>query len=408
MAATSPEVLVDQPGPRVVDRDHIAALTGLRGFAAMVVVVVHASAQTSYPWVGLHGYGPIALFVLSGFLLFQPWSKWMLGAGRQPELRSFFWRRVMRIFPAFLACFLVVALIYPSSRPARVQDWITSLTLTQTLSPTGLRPGMEHTWSLSTELSWYLLLPLIGAMAGWLVTRRGVRASVVIVSLVALAAAGSALWRWHIAANVTDLSDLLTMPFWLPGFLICFVGGAAIGHVVVLHKLGLGTGRVRRWLSSHVPTMVLLAVVCAGVANSHLGGAWGWTTHTSQERAVRFAFTTLMALLLLGAVATASSTSLLSRVFASRAMVAIGRWSYGIYLWHLPAREIISSHMSVPSGPGGLLLWIALQFAVAVPLGAITYGLVERPAIAFAKRQPMGALRTPRDAGPQEASAKVR
>lgn len=406
MAATSPEVLVDQPGPRVVDKSHVAALTGLRGFAAIVVVVVHASSQTSYPWVGLHGYGPIALFVLSGFLLFQPWSKWMLGAAHRPKIGSFFHRRFMRIFPAFLVCFVIVSLVYPVSRPTRVQDWVSNLTLTQTLSPTGLRPGMEHTWSLSTELSWYLVLPIVGGVSGWLVTRRGARASVVIAALVALAAVVSALWRWNLAVNVTALSDLLTMPFWLPGFMVCFVGGAAIGHLVVLHKVGLDAGLVQR-LTRQVPIMMALAIACAVVANSRLGGTWGWSTHTSQERAIRFTFTTLTALLLLAAVATARSTSLVSRVFGSRGLVAIGRWSYGIYLWHLPVREIISDYTPVPAGPAGLLFWTALQFAVAIPLGAVTYGLIERPAIAFSKRQRTpGALRTPRDADQEAASAR--
>ena len=75
------------------------------------------------------------------------------------------------------------------------------------------------------------------------------------------------------------------------------------------------------------------------------------------------------------------------RVFSMRWIVAVGRWSYGIYLWHLPVIVILEKDVN-RAGPGGLLLWLAIVLAVSVPLGAATYAWVEKPAIAWSRRTP--------------------
>lgn len=388
MAATSPEILVDPSasGGRSVDRRHIAALTGLRGLAALVVVVVHSSGATAYPWVGVHGYGPIALFVLSGFLLFQPWSKWMLAQAARPRLGTFLRRRVLRIFPAYLVTLTLVALVYPPSRPKGVDGWLRSLTLTQTTRYDGLRPGMEHTWSLSTELTWYVALPLLGAAVAMLVLRRGVRPMVAMTGLLVAGLAVTVAWRVFLYTQVDELAQRLTMPYWLPAFIVCFLGGAFVSHVLLTVRYGSAGSSPLHWFAARPWLVIAMVLVTAAIANSRLGGEWGWTLHTRQERSIRFAFTTLMALTLLVGVAAARPGTLLQTAFSSRVMVAIGRWSYGIYLWHLPVREIFIANMDIPSGPAGLIIWLGLQLAIAVPLGAATYAFVERPAIAWSKR----------------------
>lgn len=380
-------MLVDPAGPpRPGQRDHIASLTGLRGFAALTVVAVHAAGQTNFPWFGLHTYGPIALFTLSGFLLFQPWSKWMLARSGRPSVRSFARRRALRIFPAYLVTLFVVAVIFPPSRPQGLDGWVRALFLAQTTSPTGLRPGMEHVWSLGTELTWYLALPVLGGLAAWLVIKRGVRPLTAMMLLLSLSLATTVFWRYYVAVHVTDLNGKLTMNFWLPGFLVCFVAGGLISHLVLMRRYELASRRPLEWFADRPWLVLVTAVVAAGIANSSLGGGWGWVIHTPSERAIRFAFTTLFALILLAGVAAVSRPNFVTALFASRPMVAIGRWSYGVYLWHLAARELLLDHMTVPAGLAGLMVWFALQLAIAIPLGALTYAFIERPAIAWSRR----------------------
>ena len=365
-------------------RGHVDALTGLRGFAALVVLFVHASGRSDYAWLGIHGYGPVSLFVLSGFLLWAPWARWSLGRGPHPHVPTFARRRLARIFPAYLAVLFIVAVVYPASQPQGWDGWLRAVTLTGTLASDGLRPALEQTWSLGTELSWYVLLPVLGALVG-LAARRlspGRRVAVV-VAVFALAIPATAAWRWYLER--ADLNAAFTYSFWLPGFLVCFLGGAAVSHVVEAHRQGQGSLRLLRGLAHRPWLVIALAVAITAVGNSPLGGPWEYIPATFNERAVRFACVTALALLLLVGVVAGHPGSPVVRVFSMRWIVAVGRWSYGIYLWHLPVIVILEKDVN-RAGPGGLLLWLAIVLAISVPLGAATYAWVEKPAIAWSKR----------------------
>lgn len=396
MAATSPEVLVDQgDASRSDGRGHVAALTGLRGFAALVVVVVHCSSLTAFPWVGFHSYGPIALFVLSGFLLFQPWSRWMVGAAKRPSISRFAWRRLWRIFPAYLVLLGLVTLIYPPSRPNDWSGWLRSMTLTHIYEPGNLTRGLYHTWSLGTELSWYVALPIvavgIGLAIGWLriSATKVLTVAVLITLLVTLG------WRWAAVFVISDPQVKMTSAYLLPAFAFCFAGGAFIGHMRVLQVLGnSGTPRVMRWLSNH-PVLTLAAALTAGVTGaSRLGGPWTLQAATFAESTIRWTGMTTMAMLLVAGVASSPERSVIRLMFSWRPVAAIGRWSYGIYLWHMPLLLILHRDIGAQPGPLGLLMWIILVTAISIPFGAVTYRFVELPAIAWSKRtQPRGLTR---------------
>lgn len=364
----------------------MAALTGYRGFAALVVVAVHASGLTDYPWFGLHTFGPIALFVLSGFLLFQPWSAWLLGRRAQrPSVSEYTKRRLYRIFPAWIVVLVIVALIYPPSRPVGLKDWMMSFSLTQTASPTGLRPGLEQAWSLGTELTWYFAVPLLGLVAGLAVKRFGLRPLYAVGGVVVLALLVTAFWRYQLAYHWTDLGTVLTRSYWLPAYLICFVGGAGLAHLMLSGQRSGSARRPVQWISDQPWLVFGVAVAIGAVANSRLGGGWGWVSHTPAETTIRFVFTTALAIVLLAAIAAPRRATIITAFFANRPMVAIGRWSYSLYLWHLPVRDVLRQHIETPSGPAGLILWMALLLAISLPLSAASYAFVERPAIAFSR-----------------------
>lgn len=365
----------------------VASLTGLRGFAALVVLTVHVAGRTDYPYIGLPGYGPVSLFVLSGFLLYQPWSRWALGTGPRPQLGVFVRRRVARIFPAYLVVLGVVAVVLPQSQPLGVDGWWRAITLAQTTSPTGLRPAMEHTWSLGTEVSWYVVLPLFGWLLGLLGRRVGPRhATRWVVGVFLLSIPVTSAWRWWLDA--TSLGASFTYPFWLPGFLVCFFGGAAVRHTLEAQRAGLSSARALTWLGgSHPGLLVALAFGFAALGDSRLGGPWEYVPATFTERSIRFACSTAVALLLLIGAATAAPGSILERAFSARWLVAVGRWSYGVYLWHLPVITVLVAFLPL-SGPSGFITLYAATLAISVPLGAATYVWIEQPAIEWSKRAP--------------------
>lgn len=370
----------------------VDSLTGLRGFAALAVVAVHASGRTDFDWFGIHGYGPVSLFVLSGFLLFSPWSRWTLGRASRPVIRTFARRRLLRIFPAYLVVMLTVAVMFPLSQPNGLWGWVRALTLTGTFASDGLRPGLEQTWSLGTELTWYIALPFIGLLAG-LVARRftGRRAFNSTVVLLAVSIPISVAWR--IWTEVEDLGKEFTYSFWLPGFLVCFAGGAAVAHYLEGERAGLvDLSRLRGWFQNH---WVLLAVVTVVVliCNSALGGPTAYVPASFSERQVRFVCSTALALILLLAAVLSRPGSPQVRLMSSRILTSTGRWSYGIYLWHLPVIELIEDDFVHRTGVGGFFFWMTCIFAISIPLGAATYVWVEKPAIAWSKKTRPAARR---------------
>jgi len=67
----------------------------------------------------------------------------------------------------------------------------------------------------------------------------------------------------------------------------------------------------------------------------------------------------------------------LSLLLSKRIPVAIGRISYGLYLWHFPAYAVIRS--LVPDGP--LALTAILDFSLAFALAVASFKVIEEPAL---------------------------
>ena len=150
-------------------------MEGLRGFAVLLVFFVHYSTQVG-PWMpvqgattrissalGTNGHAGVDLFfVLSGYLIYGG-----LISRYQPFLR-FIRRRIQRIFPAFIAVFLLyiaLSVVYPSQ--AKIPGTLphASLFLLENfLLLPGLFPIVAMitvAWSLSYEMFFYLAIPLV-------------------------------------------------------------------------------------------------------------------------------------------------------------------------------------------------------------------------------------------------------
>lgn len=117
-----------------------------------------------FGWIGVDLFFVLSGYLIAGQLLLA------LARGKPLNVRRFYWRRSLRILPAFLVIvaiyiFLPVLREYPRMPPV----W-KFLSFTQNL---GLRGGtaFSHAWSLCIESQFYLLLPfLLLALAPW---RRG-------------------------------------------------------------------------------------------------------------------------------------------------------------------------------------------------------------------------------------------
>ena len=162
----------------------------LRLVAAALVLYSHQHALLGlaepmlFNWTTLGGFGVAIFFFLSGFLV---WSSW----ARDPDLKRFFIRRSLRIFPAlWLAVLLSVLVVGVASSQLSTSDYFASSETWRYLS-TGLlvvRQGLPGVftdnpyplavngslWTLPVEFLCYVSVALAGSISfiprNWLLT----------------------------------------------------------------------------------------------------------------------------------------------------------------------------------------------------------------------------------------------
>ncbi|MGZ3253361.1 MAG: acyltransferase family protein [Burkholderiaceae bacterium] len=154
---------------------NVRPMEGLRGFAVSLVFLVHYMTLAA-PWFtehssvlrvagALHDIGNAGVdlfFVLSGYLIYGSLIS------RPQEFGKFISRRIKRIYPAFIAVFLLyVALSFvfpveskiPKPLAAGTIYLIENLLLLPGLLP--VEPINTVAWSLSYEMFYYLVIPLV-------------------------------------------------------------------------------------------------------------------------------------------------------------------------------------------------------------------------------------------------------
>jgi peptidoglycan/LPS O-acetylase OafA/YrhL len=134
----------------------LPCLDGLRAVAVLIVVAYHS---------GLGNFGDLGVsifFVLSGFLITHLLLNEESKTGTV-SLRAFYWRRTLRIFPAYY-CFIAASFAFDSLRHIPWKPGMLLAGVTYTLdyynSLIGNFGPIGHGWSLAIEEQFYLLWPL--------------------------------------------------------------------------------------------------------------------------------------------------------------------------------------------------------------------------------------------------------
>ena len=148
-------------------------MDGLRAIAALSVLLFHTvlSFHTRQVVLGrdisfLFTYlasGVHLFFVLSGFLLFMPYARALLGGRPLPDTKSFYRRRALRILPAYYVClavFTVIGLLQGAPQ-LDIGNVAAHLVLLHDDVPLYNRTIVGVFWTLAIEWQFYLLLPWI-------------------------------------------------------------------------------------------------------------------------------------------------------------------------------------------------------------------------------------------------------
>ena len=332
----------------------IPALDGMRAVAVLLVMVFHAvGSDFSGGRAGVDVF-----FVLSGFLITALLLEEREANG-SISLRKFYMRRVLRLYPALIVA-IVGALVLAAARIPIFDARSDALSETAKAAPftllytinivraVGASGGgyLGHAWSLAIEEQFYLLWPLMVIV---LFRRRGE----VAIGWVALGCAiASALSR-----TVLDLAGFRSEMLYNATF--SHVDGIFLGCALAV----LWRRRpelVRRYSGPHFS---LAAVVIAAVVI-------GWGEHMNEYG---FAVVVIATTVVLADIVSNRESSYSERL-SHPAAVAIGRRSYGLYLYHWP----IFLFLGIDTRPHVLALGFGGSFAAAW----ISYRWIEQPLLA--------------------------
>lgn len=338
------------------------------------------------------GTGLTLFFALSGFLLYRPFAASIVSGEPRPSLRRYSVQRVRRIYPGYLAVFVLTSFVFGAayqagapvpSGPEHPVGYLTdpvtivvNLALVQTYVPGQLLTGIGPAWSLTTEIAFYALMPL-AAVAAARRARRGGRPVVAALlppaAFVAVGlAASTALKVW----SSTFSADELRSHLW--GQDLSSVFARSVVTNAALFGMGMLAAAAHVLLTRGlaVPRPAVLAtVVLALVA---LGGPLTGHGNFYADTAAAFGLATLV--LLITTRWTAAATLL-----ETRPLTGLGRISYSIYLWHMPVMWFLFERGWTPGdrSPAGGVLALLLVTAITLPLAALTYRYVERPGMTF-------------------------
>ena len=360
----------------------------MRAVAALWVVALHVSVATKYfpGWQGAYirqlSSGVTIFFLLSGFLLYRPFLSARVTGRNRVRARDYARRRLLRIVPAYWLALTVLALWPGLPGSPLGSDWWRYYGFVQDLHALSLFGGLGTAWSLGTEVSFYLVLPVYALVLDRAVQRRSLRTLVVIeLATLAMLSVISLAFRGYAAGTRPHLGYTLFGTFdW-------FALGMALAviSVVLGQRVGPAPSAVR--LIERSPWLCWTAAFGALT----LGAAyWERTDRYDAYTAgpLHLIWAVIAFFILLPAVFPGDRRGFVRRVLSTRLLAWLGIISYGIYLWHLPLIPRIGSWASDLLGvrPRGLLFTLLLYLLVAgaaTACAATSYYLVERPILRF-------------------------
>ena len=369
------------------------ALTGLRGLAALGVLLFHsfllAGSPGSVPaplsWLFRIGWSGVDIFfTLSAFLLTMPFVAARAAGEAPPALRNYWRHRAWRVLPAYYVQLVILfALSLAGMKaagywqpPGAAGLAVNALFLYDLVPLVG--PAVPPWWTLPVEMGFYLVLP---AFVPLLTPRRWPWLLAAIVASLA--------WRWWILSAGFGAVEAAVWANHLPGRLHQFLLGMLAAWVFVRWRL-----LFQRWTPLQrdmVAGLAAIAFLASPVlALPSLGQLY---TGLPSIEPLLFGWHLIAGVLVsLMLVALASGPSRLGRLLSAGWLQVLGLVSYSLYLWHYPVllalREALGGYGAVK-----LEFWPFLFHALLFSLlaAAASWWLVERPAQRRSRRDKMPA-----------------
>lgn len=290
-------------------KNFIPEIQGLRALAVISVILFHVK----FPFVSGGFVGVDIFFVISGFVISLIIKKEMLY--KSFSMKTFFVRRLWRIFPALLATVLFTTFIFLPFLPSSVDESFFYSAISSTFGvaniyyyftfdyfSSGISNPLLHTWSLGVEEQFYLLFPLVLLVSNYY--RKNI---VIVLGIIFIAS---------LAASIATTFSNQSAAFYLPWHRAWeFSGGALIAWSGFQCTAKI-KAKFLSWLG-----LVLLLCVIFFYRKSYVFPGLG----------ALFPVAGTMCLL-----ATTRADTLVNTLLRTRFMTYIGSISYSMYLVHWP------------------------------------------------------------------------
>jgi peptidoglycan/LPS O-acetylase OafA/YrhL len=346
------------------------------------------------PWLGPLSYplesGVTVFLVISGFLLYRPFVRAHITDEPPPASWPYAARRFMRIVPAFWVALVISALVFSWGYVFSLDGIVKYFSVGQVyfslpLDKTAIAPA----WTLGLEISFYIFLPIWA----WLLRRlhRGTGRSALRfhwLSVAGLAGFGLVYKAIIVASGarhgITPVGDVLFAT--LPAYIDDFAIGMALALIVIGDETRTAPRPRIATTISERPWLAWGAALAAYVLAIWLVRPDTGPLFSNGEYAWRIL---LYAIIGFGLVAPAAlgmaKESLINRFLSTRLLVSAGLVSYGIYLWHWSAIVWLSQHYPTVN-INKYVIWVTVPVAITLVLATLSYLLIERPSIKFARR----------------------
>jgi peptidoglycan/LPS O-acetylase OafA/YrhL len=362
---------------KATSRRHLPALDGLRGLAIIAVLLRHAAfffqehgpaARWFLPVMQFGGWGVDLFFALSGFLITGILLNTRSALNRG---RSFYGRRILRIFPLYYLAIAVVFLAEPHSAwvrsAANLQnpaDHLAYLFYFQNWIPLwhhGDYPisFISHFWSLAVEEQFYMIWPAVI----WHLTTRAV------VKLCAVAFVVSFALRVILDAHFGT-------GIWVYAFTITRADGLYVGSALAAILA----------LEGHISNRILGGLTAGGLLALAMVAVFGPARCLWETGEYMSIFGISGVALLSGAAVVFClqyTETRLGRFFQQGWIRSFGKYSYGMYVWHFPVyytMEHVMEQRSVvfPLPTAKAIPYLALLMAASYSAAWLSFNLYEQ------------------------------
>jgi peptidoglycan/LPS O-acetylase OafA/YrhL len=349
---------------------HVPALDGIRGLAVLLVLIFHVfqvEPVPSHPVLRM-GYaatlfgqtGVDLFFVLSGFLI----TGILLDSrASRRYFTNFYGRRTLRIFPLYYGSLVLFLVVLPRLVDVHVSGlspvWFWTFS-TNVAATHGLNAGgLGHYWTLAIEEQFYLVWPFVVFALS-----RAALIRACVASLVAAAAL-------RVLVESRGISCFMIT--------FCRIDTLVLGALLALaarSPRGLpGLARAAFWVG---PVAIAVALpLCASMRGS--GSIW--------LQGVKYPLIAVFYAAIMVIGITASAGSWAGRLVTLSPLRSLGKYSYGIYVFHPPLIEALRSWLRSPVAAqaiggmhGGplLALKLTLIFGASYALAYLSWHLYEK------------------------------